>query len=98
MHLATNLEELKEEIGAKNHKITSTTNILYTKTKNPLCLFFVELKQKEDNKDTYKINHLLNKIKCFGEPYKKRDILQCTRRQAYGHTKNYWFKSPRYVK
>lgn len=62
MHSTTNLEELKGEIEAKNHKVISITNILHAETKEPLPLFFVELEQRENNKDIYKITHLLNTI------------------------------------
>lgn len=38
MHSTTNLEELKEEIENKNHKVIKITNILHAKTKEPLPL------------------------------------------------------------
>lgn len=98
MHITENLTEFKEEIQAKNHKVISITNILHARTKKPLPLFFVELEQKENNKDIYNINQLLNTIVSFEQAYKKREIPQCTRCQAYGHTKNYCFKGPRCVK
>jgi len=98
MHSTTNLEELKKEIENKNHKVIKITNILHAKTKEPLPLFFIELEQRDNNKDIYKINQILNTIISFEQPYKKRDIPQCTRCQAYGHTKNYCFRSPRCVK
>lgn len=56
------------------------------------------LEQKENNKDIYNINQLLNTIVSFEQAYKKREIPQCTRCQTYGHTKNYCFKGPRCVK
>ena len=98
MHSTINLVELKEQIEAKNHKVISITNIRHIKTKRPLPLFFIELEQKENNKDIYNINQLLNTIISFEQAYKKREIPQCTRCQAYGHTKNYCFKGPRCVK
>lgn len=98
MHPTANINEIKNEIEAKNHKIIRITNILETRTKKPLPLFFVELQQQHNNKDIYKINHLLNTIINFEELCEKRDTPQCTRCQAYGHTKNYCFRSPRCVK
>ncbi|KMQ93691.1 nucleic-acid-binding protein from transposon x-element [Lasius niger] len=98
MHPTIDLAELKEEIEAKNHKVISITNILHAGTKKPLPLFFVEMKQKKNNKDIYSINKLLNIIVSFEQAYKKREIPQCTQCQTYGHTKNYCFKGPRCVK
>lgn len=98
MHPTADTKELKEEIEKHNHKVIKITNILENRTKVPLPLFFIELQQKDNNKEIYNIKNLLNTIITFEQPYKKRDIAQCTGRQAYGHTKNYCFKSPRCVK
>ena len=46
----------------------------------------------------YKVKKLLNTIITFEPPRAKRDIPQCTRCQAHGHTKNYCFKTPACVK
>ncbi|EFN69515.1 Nucleic-acid-binding protein from transposon X-element, partial [Camponotus floridanus] len=97
MHSTIDINELKKEIEAHNHKVINITNIMEIKTKKPLPLFFIELQQK-DNKDIYKIKNLLNTIINFEQPYKKRNIVQCIRYQAYGHSKNYCFRGPRYVK
>lgn len=97
MHPTADTKELKEEIEKHNHKIIKITNILENRTKVPLPLFFIELQQKDNNKEIYNIKNLLNTIITFEHPYKKRDIAQCTGCQAYGHTKNYCFKSPRCV-
>ena len=64
----------------------------------PLPLFFIELESNENNKNIYKINKLLNIIITFEPPKTKRDIQQCIRCQAYGHTKNYCFRNPACVK
>lgn len=98
MHPTIDTNELKAEIEAHDHKVIKITNILEARTKKPLPLFFIELQQKENNKDIYKIKSLSNTIITFEQPYKKRDIAQCTRCQAYGHTKNYCFRGPRCVK
>ncbi|KMQ93979.1 nucleic-acid-binding protein from transposon x-element [Lasius niger] len=98
MHPTIDINELKEEIEAHNHKVIKITNMLETKTKKPLPLFFIELQQKDNNKDIYKIKNLLNTIVNIKQPYKKRDIVQCTKCQAHGHSKNYCFRGPRCVK
>ena len=101
MHSIADTKELMEEIEKHNHKVIKITNILDSRMKVPLPLlyhFFVELQQKDNNKEIYNIKNLLNTIITIEQPYKKRDIAQCTRYQAYGHTKNYCFRSPRCVK
>lgn len=87
MHPTADTKKLKEEIEKHNHKIIKITNILENRTKVPLPLFFIELQQKDNNKEIYNIKNLLNTIIIFEHPYKKRDIAQCTGCQAYGHTK-----------
>lgn len=98
MHPTTDTNKLKEEIKKHNHKVIKIINILENRIKLPLPLFFIELQQKDNNKEIYNIKKLVNTIITFEQPYKKRDIFQCTRCQAYGHTKNYCFRNPRYVK
>lgn len=45
-----------------------------SKTKEPLPIFFVDLAQKGNNKDIYKINIPLNTKVVFELPYFKREI------------------------
>jgi len=73
MHPSTDIKELKTEIENYNHIVIKITNILETRTKKLLPLFFIELQQKDNNKDIYKIRNLLNTIITFEQPYKKRD-------------------------
>lgn len=104
LHPTTEINEIKQEIEAKNHKVIRINNILRTQyennktTKLPTSSFFVELMQNENNKDIYKILYLQHTSVHFEQPYKKRDIPQCTRCQTYGHTKNYCYRLPRCVK
>ena len=82
------------------HQVRQINDIVKHDTKQslPLPLFFIELEPDENNKDIYKINKLLNTIITF-EPLKtKRNIPQCIRCQAWGHTKNYCFRNPACVK
>lgn len=55
MYLSTDVKELKLEIENHNRTVIKIINILETRTKKPLPLFFIELQQKETNKDIYKI-------------------------------------------
>lgn len=98
MHPSVDKKELSVAIEEYNHKVVSITNVLQKTTKNPLPLFFVEIKIKENNKKIYEINKLLNLIVSFEPPHKKREIPQCMKCQEFGHTKNYCQKNPVCVK
>lgn len=70
-HPTADIKEIKDKIEAQNHKVLRITNILDSRSKKPLPLFFIEL-QQQNNNDIYKIKHLLNIIINFEQPYKKR--------------------------
>jgi hypothetical protein len=98
MHYTINPEEIKTEIENLGHVITNIWNIQQYRTKLPLSMFFVELKPAPNNKDKFNIEYIQQyKIK-FEPPKHKRDIVQCTNCQRYGHTKNYCRLKPRCVK
>lgn len=97
IHASADINDLKQEIEAHNHKVLRITN-MQNSTKVPLHLFLVELEPKDNNKDIYKIRNLNHSIITFEQQYKKRDIPQCSRCQAYGHTKNFCNKTPNCVK
>lgn len=67
-------------------------------TKTPLPIFFVDLEPGQTNSDIFKITSLCyTKVKI--EPaHPKKDIPQCHRCQAYGHTRKYCNHTPRCVK
>jgi hypothetical protein len=97
VHPTTDLNEIKTSIES-GHEVTNIWNVKQRKTKNPLPIFYVDLKPKANNKDIYKIKLLMNTCVQFEAPYVKREILQCMRCQKYGHTKNYCHYNPRCVK
>lgn len=68
MYPSTDVQDIKAEIEAQNHKVIKITNILETKTEKPLPLFFIEIQQRENNKDVYNIKQLLNTIISFEQP------------------------------
>lgn len=98
MHNSTNPDIIKQELEEKGHIVLKITNIRHRFNKNPLPMFFVDLKPAENNKTIFKIEFLLNTKIAFEPPIKKREIPQCTRCQLYGHTKNFCFRQPRCVK
>lgn len=98
IHPSINTEDIKESLQEIGHDVTNIWNIKQRNTNKPLSMFFVDLKQNNNNKEIYKINHLLNTVVSFEAPRSSREIPQCTRCQKYGHTKNFCHKNPRCVK
>lgn len=98
IHSSTNIESLKAEIEEMGHIVLRINNIRKKNSSSPLPMFFVDLKTKENYKDIYNIQYLMNTRVLFESPHKKRDIPQCTKCQRYGHTKNFCNRQPRCVK
>jgi hypothetical protein len=55
MHPSINLEDVKEEIQTKGHTVINIWNAKNRATKTPLSIFFIDLKQEENNKEIYAI-------------------------------------------
>ena len=89
IHHSVDLDELKFELQKLGHKVTNINNIRHRVTKNPLSLFFVDIKQKENNKEIYNVNRLMKSIVKFEPPLVKKEIVQSKRCQRYGHTQKY---------
>lgn len=98
MHPNIELNMLKSSIEEFGHTVIGITNIKQRITKNPLPLFFVDIKPSENNKEIYNITRLANLLIKFEPPRFKREIPQCIKCQAFGHTKNYCNKRPVCVK
>lgn len=98
LHPSTDIDEVKSELEKLGHTVINISNIKNRITKNPLSMFYVDFKQKENNKEIYKVTRLLNTIVSFEAPHIKREIPQCARCQRFGHTKNFCHKPTRCVK
>lgn len=98
MHPSTCIDDIKEALEALEHECTNIWNIKQYKTKNPLPMFIVELKQKDNNKSIYDIKYLLHCKIVFEPPRPKREIPQCGNCLQYGHTKMYCRRSPKCIK
>ena len=98
IHHSVDLDELKFELQTLGHEVTNISNIRHRVTKNPLSLFFVDIKQKENNKEIYNVNRLMNSIVKFEPLLVKKEIVQCKRCQRYGHTQKYCNHNFRCVK
>lgn len=73
-------------------------NIRDNHTKRRLPLFFIDLNPSANNKDVYDIKRLQQAIVTVEPPRKSKTLVQCTRCQEFGHTKNYCCKPFRCVK
>ena len=98
IHHSADIDELKIELSKLGHEVTNVSNIRHRVTKDPLSLFFIDLKQKPNNKEIYNISRLMNAIVKFEPPQTKKEIVQCKRCQRYGHTQKYCNHTFRCVK
>ena len=98
LHPSTPVEEIKQELVQLNFIPRTITNVKDRSTKVPLALFFVDLEPNTKNKDIFNLRNLGPFQIKVEEPYKKLDIPQCQRCQAFGHTKQYCNHAPRCVK
>lgn len=97
-HPSSSNDIITKTLLEAGHEVTNVWNIKHRATKDPLPMFFVDLKANDNNKDVYKIKTIGNHTVKFEPPRAKRVIPQCSKCQEYGHTKNFCRKSPRCVK
>lgn len=84
-----------EDIG---YSVRHVSNVIHKSTKCPLPIFFVDLEPAQINNEIFKLTSLLHtKIK-VEEPHKRREIIQCSNCQEYGHSKGYCAHPPRCVR
>jgi hypothetical protein len=72
MHYSTNIDNLKQEIEGYGDTAENIWSIKHYKTKNPLTMFFVDLKQAPNNKEIYDITSLLRHRVKFEPPRQKK--------------------------
>lgn len=98
LHHTTDIEELKSDIEKKGHLVTNIYNIKNRISKEPLPIFFIELKPNQNNKEIFEIKYLQHTRVIIEPPKPRKEIPQCSTCQRYGHTKAYCFRNPRCVK
>lgn len=98
LHHATDTEDIKASFADQGHEVVNVHNIRHRTTKDPLPMFYVDIKPKENNKEVYNIDKLGNNIIKCEPPHTKRIVPQCIRCQSYGHTKTYCRKLAQCVK
>jgi len=92
------IDDIKRDIEDLGHKVTNIWNIKKCGTKEPLNMFYVELKPENNNKDIYQTTHVLGYRVKFEPPHVKREIPQCINCERYGHTKGFCNSKERCVK
>lgn len=98
LHQSSSPEDIKIELESLGFDILNVSNVKHRLTKKPLPMFYVNMKQNANNKDIYKIEHLLYTKILVEPPRKKREIPQCHKCQRYGHTYKMCNHNPRCVK
>jgi len=98
LHHSVPLDDIKEELHKEGHTVRNIMNIKHKQTKDPLSLFFVDLEPQANNKEIFNLKFLGNTKITVEAPHKNRNIVQCQRCQAYGHSKTYCTKPYQCVK
>lgn len=98
IHYSTNTDSIVADLKAAGHEVVNVWNIKHRTTKQPLPLFYLDIKSKDNNKDIYKIKEICQNSVTIEPPHVKRVIPQCIKCQSYGHTKNFCHRTPRCVK
>lgn len=88
VHYSTPYEDIIEDLADLGYEAVNVHNIKHGKTKEPLSMFFIDLKNDPNNKNIYSVTKMGNKIVHFEPPNKKREIPQCKRCQRFGHTQH----------
>lgn len=92
IHQSLDQNDLKQETDEAGHEVLNIHGMKHGQSKEPLSLFFIDLKPNANNKDIYTKNRGCNLTSIrFEEPHKKRSIQQCTRFKRYGHIRSYCF-------
>lgn len=98
------VKDIEEEIRELGHDVTNVLNIQRKKNINgdikiyKFPLFYVDIRQKENNKSVFDIKELLNCKVRIEPPKKTNAIPQCTNCQQLGHTKSFCCKQAKCVK
>lgn len=98
LHPTTDIQSIKEDLEAKNFRVRNIINARHPATKTPLPLFFVDLEPSPQNTEIFKLEIVAHTRIRVEEPKKRREIVQCFRCQAFGHTRSYCNRAPRCVK
>lgn len=97
-------DEIKEDLEKLGHEVVGVTNIFKmvtidgVKVRKAFPLFYIDLKQKDNNKEVFNIRNLAYCTVKIEPPKKTRGIPQCTNCQQLGHTKSFCHRQNKCVK
>jgi len=98
LHPSSSISEVGDAIEDIRYSVRQVSNVIHKSTKCPLPIFFVEPEPAQINNVIFKLTSLLHtKIK-VEESHKRREIIQCSKCQEYGHLKGYCAYPPRCVR
>ena len=98
------MDEIKTDLQKMGHEVENITIIFKmvttdgVKIKKTFPLFYVDLKQKGNNKDVFNIKALAHCIVKIEPPKKAKGIPQCTNCKQLGHTKSFCHRQSKCVK
>lgn len=85
-HPTTPTDLIKSELKTCLFEVRQVSSVLHKISKIPLLLLFVDLEPTDQSKDIYKLTPLFHTLIKVEEPYKPKNISQCSNCQDYGHT------------
>lgn len=98
LHHTSDVDDIKNELKTLGYEPTQILPVLHPVTKNPLPLFFVDLKQSSKNAEIYNVTRLYHAVVKIEPPRPKRSVIQCMKCQEFGHSKNYCMKQEKCVR
>lgn len=99
LHHTTPIEEIQKAVEETGNIVRGEIiNVIRRGTKAPCNVFFVNLEPNENNKNINNLKYIYHQTVKVEEPWKSNTIVQCTRCQQYGHTKNNCMRPYRCVK
>lgn len=100
LHPSTPTDEIKAELQDLGFAIRQVVNAKRNENGEvrQLPLFFVDLERNQNSEKIYELTRLYHTKISVESLHRKKDIVQCTKCQKYGHTKSYCRHQPRCVK
>lgn len=74
MHYSSDVNEIKDSLNELGHEVIHIWNVKQRDTNKHVPMFFIDIKQAENNKDVYSIKLLMNKVVIFEAPRAKNII------------------------
>lgn len=97
LHHTTSPDAITNELLRLGFKVKSVVNVI-SRFKIPLPMFYVDLEKSDNTDEIYHLTHLLQSIVNVEELRRNRHTVQCTRCQAFNHSKTYCNRPPRCVR